>query len=294
MIEPSVRIAAQAKLNLHLRVLSREQSGYHSIETIFHRIDLADDLVVTITSGERTLDVSGGDTGPTESNLAYRAATAYADHAGWPRGFRIELEKKIPMGAGLGGGSADAAAVLRALNSLSPQPIPPAGLLYLASQLGADVPFLTSQSVMALAWGRGERMLDMLPLPRRDILLMTPGFSVSTADAYRWLDEDRDEGVTAPIPLVIDRIALTTWESVTAFARNDFEAPVMARHPRLEGYLERLRRSRASFAAMTGSGSTIFGVLDTPARFAKIPAEHRGNVITTKTSIDVVQPLRVG
>ena len=294
MTEPSVRIAAQAKLNLHLRVLAREETGYHSIETIFHRIDLADDLVITITAGERTLDVHGAGTGPVESNLAYRAATAFADHSGWPRGFRIELEKKIPVGAGLGGGSADAAAVLRALNSLSPQPIPQAGLLYIASQLGADIPFLASGSVMALAWGRGERMLDLLPLPRRDILLMTPEFSVSTADAYRWLDEDRDAKTPQAIPIAIDRIALTTWDAVTAFARNDFEAAVMARHPRLEGYLEALRRSRATFAAMTGSGSTIFGVLDSPARFAKIPAEHRGNVITTKTSIDVVQPLRVG
>jgi 4-diphosphocytidyl-2-C-methyl-D-erythritol kinase len=294
LTRPSVRIAAQAKLNLHLRILSREASGYHSIETIFHRIDLADDIALTITSGERTLDVTGGDTGPPESNLAYRAAASYSAHSGWPRGFRIELDKKIPIGAGLGGGSADAAAVLRALNSLSPQPIPGAGLSYLASQLGADVTFLASESVMALAWGRGERLLDLAPLPRRDILLMTPEFSVSTADAYRWLDEDRDIQALPVIPLVMDRVALTTWDYITGFARNDFEAVVIARHPRLEGYLEALRRSRASFAAMTGSGSTIFGVLDSPAQFAKIPTEHHAQVITTKTSIDVVQPLRVG
>jgi 4-diphosphocytidyl-2-C-methyl-D-erythritol kinase len=294
LTQPSVLIAAQAKLNLHLRILARESSGYHSIETIFHRVDLADDLVVAVTTGERTLDVKGGDTGPIESNLAYRAATAYADHAGWPRGFRIELEKKIPMGAGLGGGSADAAAVLRALNSLSPQPIPEVGLLYLASQLGADVAFLASESVMALAWGRGERMLDLAPLPRRDILLMTPEFSVSTADAYRWLDEDREGQAAATLPLLIDRFALTTWQGIQRFARTDFETVVISRHPRLEGYLEALRRSRASFAAMTGSGSTIFGVLESPARFAKIPVEHHAQVITTKTSIDVVQPMRVG
>jgi 4-diphosphocytidyl-2-C-methyl-D-erythritol kinase len=287
-------MAAQAKLNLHLRVLAREASGYHSLETIFHRIDLADDIVVTVTSGERTLDVTGGETGPVESNLAYRAAVAYSDHAGWPVGFRIELEKKIPVGAGLGGGSADAAAVLRALNSLSPEPIPAPGLLYLASQLGADVPFLASESVMAVAWGRGERMLDLAPLPRRDLLLMTPEFSVSTADAYRWLDEDRDGQPLPVIPLLIDRVALTTWDQISSFARNDFEPVVIARHPRLEGYLSALRDSRASFVAMTGSGSTIFGVLDYPAQFAGIPVEHRAQVITTRTSIDVVQPLREG
>ena len=101
----AARIAAQAKLNLHLRILAREESGYHSIETIFHRIDLADDILVATTGGERSIDVTGEETGPAESNLAYRAASAYAELAGWLRGFRIEIEKKIPVGAGLGGGS---------------------------------------------------------------------------------------------------------------------------------------------------------------------------------------------
>jgi 4-diphosphocytidyl-2-C-methyl-D-erythritol kinase len=295
----SARVAAQAKLNLHLRVLSREATGYHSIETIFHRIDLADDVVVSITDGERTIDVVGAETGPAESNLAFRAAALYASQAGWPAGFRIELEKRIPVGAGLGGGSADAAAVLRALNFLSPRPLPVQGLLELASQLGADVPFLASGAVMALAWGRGERMLECAPLPRRDILLMTPGFSVATADAYRWLDEDRlsetgEDIAAGNAPLLIDPLALTTWDAIAGFARNDFERVVAARHPRLEGYLEALRRSRASIAQMTGSGSMIFGVLDSPAQFAKIPEEHRGSVTTTKTSIDVVQPISAG
>ncbi|HEX6574173.1 MAG TPA: 4-(cytidine 5'-diphospho)-2-C-methyl-D-erythritol kinase, partial [Gemmatimonadaceae bacterium] len=191
MTRIAMRVAAQAKLNLHLRVLSREESGYHSIETIFHRIDLADDVLVEVTTRERSLDVEGIDTGPVESNLAWKAAELYAAHNRWPGGFRIELEKRIPVGAGLGGGSADAAAVLRALNAMSPQPMAAQGLLSLASKLGADVGFLTGDSVMALAWGRGERMLSLTPLPCHDVLLMTPDFSVSTADAYRWLDEDR-------------------------------------------------------------------------------------------------------
>lgn len=291
----TVRIGAQAKLNLHLRVLAREESGFHTIETLFHRIDLADDISIAVTTGERTIDVQGAEMGPAPSNLAFRAAKAYADHTGWPGGFRIELDKKIPVGAGLGGGSADAAAVLRALNSIAPRPLPRAGLLQLAASLGSDVTFLAGGAVMAMAWGRGERMLELSPLPLRDILLMTPGFPVSTADAYRWLDEDRAAGRDRlPDPLSIDLLSLTTWESIAAFARNDFEASVMARHPMLEGYLERLRRTRALFAAMTGSGSTIFGVLDSPPRFAMIPEEHHDRIITTKTSIDVVQPIMVG
>ncbi|MEO8575465.1 MAG: 4-(cytidine 5'-diphospho)-2-C-methyl-D-erythritol kinase [Gemmatimonadales bacterium] len=302
-----VRVAAQAKLNLHLRVLAREESGYHSLETIFHRIDLSDDVTVTVTNGERSIDVEGADTGDAESNLAYRAADAYARHTGWPRGFKIELTKKIPVGAGLGGGSADAAAVLRALNSVSPNPVGAPGMLTIAATLGSDVPFLASSSVMALAWGHGERMLSLAPLPRYDILLMTPPFSVSTKDAYAWLDEDRarqgesnammkDGGAASargPEATMIDPLSLSTWASIARLARNDFESPIIARYPEIASYLDRLRSSRAIFAQMTGSGSTLFGVLDSPPNYAKVPEEHRERVTTTGTSIDVVQPVRV-
>ena len=304
MSGPSVRVAAQAKLNLHLRILAREESGFHSLETIFHRIDLSDDILVEITDRERTLDVHGIEVGPPEENLAWRAATAYAEHTGWPRGFRIELTKRIPVGAGLGGGSADAAAVLRSLSSMSPAPMGSAGFLRLAAILGSDVPFLASDAVMALAWGRGERMLSLPPLPRHDLLLISPDFSVSTADAYRWLDEDRASREDAQLQMeaekdvsesiVIDEVDLSTWASIARFARNDFEGPVTRRYPLLGEYLERLRGSLSIFSAMTGSGSTIFGVLDTPPDYAKVPEEHRERVTTTKTAIDVVQPVRVG
>ena len=300
----AVRVAAQAKLNLHLRVFGRDDSGFHSLETIFHRIDLADDIRIEVTAGERTLDVTGPATGPPEKNLAWRAAELFAAHNGWPKGFRIHLTKRIPIGAGLGGGSADAAAVLRALNSVAPNPMGSHGLLALAAALGSDVPFLASGAVMALGWGRGERLLMLPPLPRKDLLLMSPEFSVSTAEAYRWLDEDRATRGQANVEMgdahksaesiLIDPIDLSTWASIAKFARNDFEAPVTARFPELGEYLERLRGSRSIFSQMTGSGSTIFGVLESPPNYAKIPEELRARVTTTKTSIDVVQPERVG
>lgn len=306
MTGPAARIAAQAKLNLHLRVLAREESGYHSIETIFHRIDLADDILVEITDGERTIDVEGAETGPAESNLAYRAAAAYAMQAPWAKGFRIEITKKIPVGAGLGGGSADAAGVLRILDSLSPQPLGENALMAIGASLGADVPFLSGNAVMAVAWGHGERMMAFPPLPRGDLLLMTPDFSVATADAYGWLDSDRvtanaplvtgGKPLTTPesLPLTIDPWELTTWAGISRFARNDFEPVIAARHPEIAVYLDRLRNSRAIFAQMTGSGSTVFGVLNTPPDYSRVPEEHRERVTTTKTSIDVVQPVRVG
>lgn len=306
MTGQAARIAAQAKLNLHLAILAREDSGYHSIETIFHRIDLADDILVELTDGERSIDVAGAETGPAENNLAYRAAAAYAGQAPWVKGFRIEIQKKIPVGAGLGGGSADAAGVLRVLDYLSPQPLGANALVSIGASLGADVPFLAGSAVMAVGWGHGERIMAFPPLPRCDVLLMTPAFGVSTADAYRWLDEDRATSgpprfaggepmaQTETVPLNIDPWELSTWIGIKRFARNDFEPVIIKRHPEMAIYLDRLKNSRAVFSRMTGSGSTVFGILETPPDYSKVPEEHRERVITTKTSIDVVQPVRVG
>ena len=116
----AARIAAQGKINLGLRVLAREAGGYHQLETVFARLALADIIEVRITDGERKLDVKGGDTGPLDKNLALRGALAFISATGWPPGFSISLQKNIPIGAGLGGGSADAGGVLRALNALAP------------------------------------------------------------------------------------------------------------------------------------------------------------------------------
>src|SRR5438128_1501460 len=105
---PEVRIAAQAKINLRLKILAREEGGYHSVETIFARIDLADEIVVRVGGSGRLIDCKGANVGPVEQNLAYRAALAYAETTGWPDAFSIEITKKIPVGGGLGGGSTDA------------------------------------------------------------------------------------------------------------------------------------------------------------------------------------------
>ncbi|MEO5580438.1 MAG: 4-(cytidine 5'-diphospho)-2-C-methyl-D-erythritol kinase [Gemmatimonadaceae bacterium] len=299
MTGPAASIVAQAKLNLHLRVLAREPSGFHSLETIFHRIDLGDEISVWATSGERTIDVEGADVGPAESNLAFKAASAYSHRAGWPRGFRIDLNKRVPVGAGMGGGSADAAAVLRILDSLAPDSMGSHALMDLGASLGSDVPFLVGDAVMALAWGRGEKLSPLPPLPRRDVLLMTPDFSVPTADAYAWLDLDRTgAGNSTPASdyatsSLASRPPLMTWEGLAAWAWNDFEPVIVARHPELGEMLAKLRGSRPVFSGMTGSGSTIFGILDGPLDFARVPAPHRTRVRSTMSAIDVVQPLRI-
>ena len=250
-----VRLVAQAKINLFLRVLARETSGYHALETLFQRLEVGDDVAVRVDVPGRALDCRGANVGPVERNLAWRAATAYAEATGWPGGWAIEIEKRIPVGGGLGGGSADAGAVLRALNALAPAPLPQDALLALAARLGADVPFLTTEAPLALAWGRGERMLALPALPTRPVLLLCPDVGVSTADAFRWLADDR--GAHPSVPRLLDVQALASWEGVARLAGNDFEAPVARRLPELQRWLATPPPPNA-IRALTGSGSTIF------------------------------------
>lgn len=300
MSGPAASISAQAKLNLYLRVLAREDSGYHSIETVFHRIDHADDLTIRIEEDDRrTLDVKGSDLGPVESNLAYRAAVAYQDRAGWPAGFTIELDKHIAPGGGLGGGSADAAAVLLTLESLARTPLGEPLLLMIATELGADVPFLVGREVMALAWGHGERTLALAPLPQRDVLLVTPDFRVSSADAYAWLDEDRasisEESRYGNADLLLaSEDLLASWEALAGFSRNDFIGPVAARHPQIPVLLKALGVTGALFTSMTGSGSTLFAIYERLPDMAVFSGLGGVKLTSTRTAVDVVQPIRIG
>jgi len=271
----TARVAAQAKINLRLKILAREASGYHSLETIFQRIDLTDAVRVRVPSdgrgAERTLDCAGprmpaDGLGPVEKNLAYRAAVAYADATGWPNGFAIEIEKCIPVGGGLGGGSADAGAVLRALDGLSPRPLGPR-LLELAAPLGADVPFLTGDSVLSLAWGHGERMLALPALESRHVLIVVPPFAVKTADAYRWADEKR--GAFSFSAWTTEARQLTSWSSIAAVAENDFEEVLLEREPTIGEIVAGLRAAGAEIAMLSGSGSSVFGVMPPEAENAR-------------------------
>ena len=283
----AARVLAQAKVNLLLHVLAREASGYHSIETLFQRIELGDDVTVRVDVPERSLDCGGptmpaAGLGPVERNLAYRAALAYAEAVGWPEGFAIEIDKRIPVGGGLGGGSADAAAVLRVLEAMSPRPLG-ARLLEIAATLGADVPFLVSDASLALGWGRGERMLALAPLPTRIVTLVVPAFGVGTADAYGWLAAARD--TYRPRGRSIEAGALRSWEWIERNATNDFEPVVGARHPEIAACVRWLRELGASLAMMSGSGSTVFGLFEQGAERGAATRPHGAmELIATRTA----------
>lgn len=297
----SASVAAQAKVNLYLRVLAREASGYHQLETLFARLDLADRVVVGVRDdGRRSLDCAGPalpleGLGPVESNLAWRAAGAYADAAGWPAGFAVEVEKHVPAGGGLGGGSADAGAVLRALNALNPSPLPQQRLFALAAALGADVPFMTAEAPLALAWGRGERMLAFPALPPRDVALLFPDFGVPTTDAFGWLAERRaaesdDRGGQGPSARMLFPHQFLAWEPVSRLAANDFEPAMLARYPLLAVARDALAAAGARTALMSGSGSTLFGVFDAAPDVDALAYASGCNVRLTRTAARVVSP----
>ena len=259
----SVTRQAHAKANLFLRVLGREADGYHSLETLFCRLELADTLTAERGEGRGvTLTVDGLECGPIEQNLARRAAEAVLQLVRVPFGVRLTLHKRIPVGAGLGGGSADAAAALAAVNQLAEHSVPRAELFHLAARLGADVAFCFSEASLALAWGRGERLMLLPALPSAPVLLVTPAAPVRTAQAYGWLDEARS-GTIRRGALALDGAALAGWSDVARMAGNDFESVVFGRLPQVREAFEALARTGPLLCRMTGSGSTLLAVYRT-------------------------------
>ncbi len=256
---------ARAKVNLTLRIFPRGPDGYHPLETLFCRIDLADRLQLRLRpEAGVSLTLTGPEMAPDgPENLAIRAASLYLRRAGARGGVEIRLEKRIPAGAGLGGASSDAAAVLRLLAGRIALPGGEPALLQLASELGADVPFLAAGVPLGFAWARGHRMLTLPPLPARPFLLVLPGISVSTADAYQSWDREIGEGEGGPSEPVIHRWPeFQSWEDLKAHAINDFERVVFARYPALRQAREQLQATRPLISLLTGSGAALFAVYE--------------------------------
>jgi 4-diphosphocytidyl-2-C-methyl-D-erythritol kinase len=254
-----VRIAAHAKANLFLRVLAREASGFHTIETLFTLLGLADELVIERIERGIELEVGGTDTGPTEDNLAYRAAALMLEATGGSFGVRIHLTKRIPVQAGLGGGSSDAAATLHGVNALAARALPRHEILQQAARLGSDVPFLASGAPFAIGWGRGERLFRLPAPPAMPALLLVPPSGVSTTQAYQQLDAARSQEQRRGAVL-LDADAFTTWGGIGRLGGNDFEPVVFGRYPDLRVAFERLAETGPLTVRLSGSGSALIAV----------------------------------
>jgi 4-diphosphocytidyl-2-C-methyl-D-erythritol kinase len=260
----TVTVRAHAKVNLFLRVLAREASGFHALETLFALLELHDTVTVEQRPEGLTLEVEGADTGPTDENLAYRAAEMVLDATGRRFGVHIRLDKRIPVQAGLGGGSSDGAAALHAVNALADNAVPRPEILQFAAKLGSDVPFLASGAALALGWGRGDRLFR-LPTPKpAPALIAVPPHGVSTKDAYALLDawqarEERRGGI------VFDTGIFDSWGSIGRLGGNDFENPVFGMRPELRELFERMAETRPLLVRLSGSGSAIVAIYRTEA-----------------------------
>ncbi|MBL0172202.1 MAG: 4-(cytidine 5'-diphospho)-2-C-methyl-D-erythritol kinase [Gemmatimonadaceae bacterium] len=265
---------AHAKINLVLRILAREANGYHSIETLFQRIALHDVVTVRVGDLARELTCTGPAVpahglGPAEQNLAWRAAELYARETAWETGWSISILKRIPVGGGLGGGSADAAAVLRAMEAMSPAPMGGARLLELAGTLGADVPFLLTQASRAWAWGRGDRLLVLPPLPVVPVLLMPFDEGVNTGAAYQAFAGMREASGELVAAREYDARLFESWAQIATIAENDFERVVPAMHTGVAELLPFFKtlahslgeRSGTAIGMLSGSGATCFLLL---------------------------------
>jgi 4-diphosphocytidyl-2-C-methyl-D-erythritol kinase len=256
----AVTIPAFAKINLFLRVLSQDSEGYHGLETLFCLTSLADTLRAERRPGRAvTVEVSGAQVGPAQENLAMRAAARVLQATGERFGVHLHLEKRIPVAAGLGGGSSDAAAALHAVNNLAGNVVPRHELLQFAAQIGSDVPFFVTGAPLALAWNRGERMIRLPPLPPSPALLLTPEISIATRDAFGWIDQAQ-LAASRKGAVAMDLDALSRWGDIGRMAGNDFESPVFAKHPVIRAAFEALVATRPLVCRMTGSGSTLFAI----------------------------------
>lgn len=250
-----------AKINLGLRVLGKRQDGFHDISTLFHRVDLSDTLHLEATDGGVTLESDRDDIPTDDGNLCVRAARLLLDgHRG--RGVHIVLGKSIPPGAGLGGGSSNAATVLRFLPQVLGIRVPMEELMEMAALLGSDVPFFLQEG-SAAARGRGE-VLEYFPWDCPWwIVLVNPGIHVSTAWAYGALRLE-ERPADPDLRSLLER-APQDAEARAALLHNDFEAPVMEAHPGIREVKEAMLQAGAAGALMSGSGSSVFGLFDDEA-----------------------------
>lgn len=256
------------KINLVLNILGRRTDGFHELETLLLPVPLCDKLHFE-EAGEEALLTCSNPAVPTDaSNLVLRAADAFSAATGIRAGLRIHLEKRIPMAAGLGGGSSNAATTLLALNDHFDRPLAETELAAIAARLGSDVPFFL-QSGPVIGIGRGEQLQSLLPLNALaglHSLLIHPGFGVSTPWAYKHLANFPGElnGIPGRAAAVAD--ALATGERARGLGGlfNSLEAPVFDKYPVLQLYQDFLRAHGALAAMMSGSGSTTFALFEEP------------------------------
>jgi 4-diphosphocytidyl-2-C-methyl-D-erythritol kinase len=291
----TMRVRAFAKINLSLRVLGTRADGYHELRTIFRSIALHDTLTIRASRGPLRLTCDDSGCPTDDTNLIARAATLLwgaAGRRGAPRDVAIDLQKRIPMQAGLGGGSSDAAAALRVLARM--WRVDEARLRATAAALGADVPyFFEGGTVLGLE--RGDLLFPLIGYPAAWVVLVLPAFGVSTKEAFGWFDQmDGGRAFQASRFRPAESLALRTREHLALpELQNDLEAAVAAHHPQIKRLISAMRRAGTSHAAMSGSGSAVFGLFARrreAARAAEMLATRSGRGTVTVVTRTLNRP----
>ncbi|MBI5568458.1 MAG: 4-(cytidine 5'-diphospho)-2-C-methyl-D-erythritol kinase [Desulfomonile tiedjei] len=273
-----VRVRSPAKINLFLRVLARRPDGYHDIETLFQAIDVEDRLTISKSDGATAIEVHGFPELETEDNLVLRAVRCLEERTGARFPVTIRLDKRIPVAAGLGGGSSNAAAALVGICALFDLPLSTDDLACAALRLGADVPFFLAGGA-AVGEGIGERLTPVnLPIDY-PLVLVNPGFPVSTAEVYRQFSKNlTGQPRTSTVWTV-----LAEGRAPTGVLHNDLQEPAERLYPEITELCRFLRDSRIEAVLMSGSGPTVFGVgaLDRVISQAAIQ-RNRWNLISAR------------
>jgi 4-diphosphocytidyl-2-C-methyl-D-erythritol kinase len=256
-MQSTLVVDAPAKINLCLHVLGRRLDGYHELAMAMQQVSLYDRVEISLDDGAGIeVRCDGLDLGQGE-NIAARAARLFLSAVSLEKRVSIRIDKQIPVAAGLGGGSSDAAAVLSGLNTLCAQPLSQLRLSALAGALGADVPFFLFEPA-AWATGTGTTLELLPPLPKVCYLLLNPGFSVSTAAVYQSLQLTKG-GELANLP----RFSVTTIPELLGALHNDLERVTAERHPEISEMKSFLLKAGALGAMMSGSGASVFGLFVT-------------------------------
>jgi 4-diphosphocytidyl-2-C-methyl-D-erythritol kinase len=288
ILDEYLEVQAHAKINLSLSVFGKRPDGYHDIESIMQRLKLADTL--ELKRGRKiTLSCPDSNLPEDRNNLVFRAAELFLESAplygkSVDSGVDIVLRKRIPIAAGLGGGSSDAAAVLVGMDRLFDTELPRQALLKMAAEIGSDVPFFVSGRSAALATGRGERLQNAEPLGECHILLVNPGFAVST----RWVYENYALTSRGNQYNVAPEKYGGALEQISGERKifNDLEAVTVKRFPEIGLIKKKMSRDGALAVLMSGSGPTVFGLFDelhlAQESYKKFVVEYNGSVFLTK------------
>ncbi|WP_319414906.1 4-(cytidine 5'-diphospho)-2-C-methyl-D-erythritol kinase [Marispirochaeta aestuarii] len=283
----AITLQSPAKVNLHLEIGGRRNDGFHDLCSLFQIVSLADTITVrSLKDSNNTCSIHGRFSCVSEDNLICRAYRLFSERYGLKTSVEVTVEKRIPEGAGLGGGSSNAATMLKSLRDLFSVPVDNAELARISAELGSDVPFFC-RSPLALVTGRGDKVLPLNKPRTLPLVLVLPDFPVSTADAYRWLDEKRG-GDYPMLSAGSDYASLyeRTPDKWTFF--NSFTPVLRERYPLIGQLIDTLLSSQALYADVSGSGSAIFGVFtdEAAARRAALVLKGKKNlkqVLTIET-----------